>query len=127
MIVYDYRGIHRAKPITRRGWTRSSLFFSVSGSEEDGEKILINTAFLDRPDPRIQRFLRFGVPSTYRTFPETDASSLTFKETLRLQTQLLKSMPVYLKRDVVHNLPLDFLVKAKKLLGKTTDINTSKP
>ena len=40
-------GIHRAKPFNNKNYVRKSLYFEVNALENNGEKILVNTKFLN--------------------------------------------------------------------------------
>ncbi len=87
------------------------------GDELDGEKILVDTSFLENVDDRVMRFLRFGGRATYPHFPITDGSALTLASSLKLQEQLLKRMPGLVKSSLAGLFSHDFRLRVRRMLG----------
>jgi hypothetical protein len=52
-------------------FVRKSLFFQIDGSLDNSERILVNTAYLDKPDDETMMLLGFGLPGDYAPFPQT--------------------------------------------------------
>jgi ectoine hydroxylase-related dioxygenase (phytanoyl-CoA dioxygenase family) len=92
LIIYDSAMVHRGKPIEERRFTRKSIFLQVDAHPYNGEKILVNTSYLNAFDERIAKYLGFGQPAAYDTFPRTSISTLTPKGLLALQKQVAASM-----------------------------------
>ena len=76
VIIYDTYGIHRAKPVEDKNFVRKSLFFQVDTELNNAERIIVNTAFLDKLDDETKMYLGFGLPSEYAAFPKTGLQSL---------------------------------------------------
>ena len=76
VIIYDSYGIHRAAPVADWNFVRKSLFFQVDAHLGDGEKVLVDTQFVEHADERTKMFLGFGLPSEYGAFPDTGLNTL---------------------------------------------------
>jgi len=72
MIIYDARGIHRAKPFNNKKYVRKSLYFQVDALEKNATKILLNTKFLNNLNPKIEKILGFGKENSYTSYPKTN-------------------------------------------------------
>ena len=69
LILYDYRGIHRAQP-HNNSQPRTTLFAQYSGSgQPTGEPIILDTSSLDNLSFKEQQILRFGKPASAPTWP----------------------------------------------------------
>jgi hypothetical protein len=89
IILYDTYGIHRAKPIASRSFTRKSIFFQVDASPDNAEKILVNPAFVDDRDERLLDFLGFGQKHDFPANPPTLLKHAPVGVLLRFQRTLL--------------------------------------
>jgi hypothetical protein len=118
LLIYDIYGVHRAKPIVTPGWTRKSLFFGISSEFRDGEKILVNTEFLDNLDDRRRRYLRLGQRASFETFPSSDVMTLTLKDAAALQAQILRLAPSLLARRLVRVVPESWRWMAGLMRGR---------
>jgi predicted 2-oxoglutarate/Fe(II)-dependent dioxygenase YbiX len=76
VIIYNTYGIHRAKPVQEENFLRKSLFFQVDSEINNGERIIVNTAFIDKLDDEIKMYLGFGRPGNYVAYPQTSLQSL---------------------------------------------------
>jgi len=89
IILYDTYGIHRAKPIVSRSFTRKSIFFQVDASPDNAEKILINPAFVDDRDERLLDYLGFGQKHDFPANPPTLLKHAPVGMLLRFQKSVL--------------------------------------
>lgn len=76
LILYNTYGIHRAKPVFDRNFTRKSVFFQVDNEVDNSDPIILNTEFITNINDDLQMFFGFGKPATYETFPNTSINSL---------------------------------------------------
>jgi hypothetical protein len=72
LIIYDARGIHRAKRFDNKNYARKSLYFQVDAVDTGAEKILVNTKFLKNVNPDIEKILGFGEKNENSTYPKTN-------------------------------------------------------
>jgi len=77
LVVYDTNCIHRAKPIEDKDFVRKSIFFQVDEDLLHGEKVLLNSEFLKCMNPRLEKYLGFGLPTIYVTQPQTSLDTMT--------------------------------------------------
>jgi hypothetical protein len=69
LILYDFRGIHRAKPFTA-GSPRTAMFAQYAGVDwPTGEPIVLDTSTLAELSPKEARILRFGRKASSPTWP----------------------------------------------------------
>jgi len=76
LVIYDASGIHRAKPFKNNNYVRKSLYFQVDAYEENSEKIILNTKFLNNLTPEIKKMLGFGKENNYPAYPSTNLNRL---------------------------------------------------
>ncbi len=76
LIIYDATGIHRARPFLNNNYVRKSLYFQVDAYQENGEKILLNTKFLDNLTPEIKKMLGLGKENNYSVYPNTNLNRM---------------------------------------------------
>lgn len=86
LIIYNTKGIHRAKPATDPRNKRASLFFQVD-AEDNSEPLYINPSFVHlEEDERLAAYLGFGMKSQYTAFPSSSIvcarTEVVFKEIL---------------------------------------------
>ena len=108
LIIYNTYGIHRAKPVQNKKFTRKSVFFQVDNEIENSEPIIVNTKFIDNLDDNLKMFLGFGKPSNYEVFPSTSINTLQFNKKLfriflkyfanRVFKYLKMLLPKYIKK-----------------------------
>jgi len=90
IIIYDSRTIHRAKPYYSLLWRRKSLFFQIDNEIDDGEKVLINSSFVNNIDKRLFIYLGMGQKNNMPHEPNNNKiKNLNFKNILFLQGQLV--------------------------------------
>jgi len=93
LFVCDIHAIHRAEPFKNRNFERFTLLFQVDAVSDTyrghGEKLLVNTAFVDRRDAEVLDYLGFGAPADYPTFPNTSAATMCLRDLWSMQKQLL--------------------------------------
>lgn len=125
VVIYNERAVHRAKPITRSDWYRTSLFFQVDNIVDNAEKILLNPEFITDATPRIQQYLGFGKPATYPTAPE-HTSLATFRpgQLMGLQGQTLVALGRFYLESMKDLIPRAWRHTIKAALGKKVDWNT---
>lgn len=89
LFVCDIHAVHRAEPFKNRDFERFTLLFqvdAVSGAYHGhGEKLLVNTAFVDRRDADVLDYLGFGVPADYPSFPNTSAATMGLRDLWDMQ------------------------------------------
>ena len=78
LVVYNTHGVHRAKPATDKNFVRKSLFFQIDEGTENGEQMLLNSAFIQGLTEKQQYFFGIGSgqKSDYVAFPKTDERRL---------------------------------------------------
>ena len=125
VVIYNERAVHRAKPITRSNWYRTSLFFHVDNIVDDAEEILLNPEFITDATPRIQQYLGFGKPATYPIAPE-HTSLATFRpgQLVGLQGQTLVALGRFYLESMKDLIPRAWRHTIKAALGKKVDWNT---
>ena len=81
LIIYNARGIHRAKQIKRNStFVRKSLFFQVDADFKSSESILLDVSFVKIRSEKILKYLGFGYPSINKIYPETNILTLPAKK-----------------------------------------------
>jgi hypothetical protein len=76
LLIYDATGIHRAKPFKNKKYVRKSLYFQIDAYDENSEKILLNTKFLNSITPEIEQLFGFGKENSYPSYPKTNLNRL---------------------------------------------------
>jgi hypothetical protein len=103
LIVYNTYGIHRAKPVFNKSFTRKSVFFQVDINSQDAEPIILNAKFLSYLSDDIKMFLGFGKPSNYKSFPTTSLNTLPLDKNI---TRLLfRYISIRTIRKIYNSLP----------------------
>jgi hypothetical protein len=126
MIVYDAKAVHRASPIKDKRWHRTSLFFQVDNYSGDGEKILLDAAFLKDLTPELCQFLGFGKPSTYPTAPSaTSLQTFLPNQLLEIQKSLLAAFASTSMRGAIDMIPRSFRHRLQHWFGKQVAWNTT--
>ena len=82
LIIYNTYGIHRAKPVFKKNFTRRSVFFQVDSETENSEPIILNTKFVTEMNDKIKMFLGFGKPSNYVAYPNSSLNTLPLNKSL---------------------------------------------
>jgi hypothetical protein len=108
VVIYNTYGIHRAKPVGEEAFVRKSLFFQVDAELDNAEKIIVNTAFIERLDDELKMYLGFGLPGDYAEFPQTGLRSLP----------LTREMAVPLFKWGINNARSKVKGKVKQLVGR---------
>lgn len=120
VIIYDTYGIHRAKPVFRKGFVRKSLFLQIDNKLDSAEPLLINPSLMnagDTANAKLCTYLGFGMPSEYTIFPDTLMRSLPFH---RLGVRGLARWLGYRMLRVLYNAaPQSFKNAVRRLMGKT--------
>jgi hypothetical protein len=92
-ILYDFRGIHRAKPFSK-GEPRTAFFAQYAPvSSPTGEPIYVDTGMLKNLTDKHMQVLRFGRMASAKTWPiphdyEQKSSFKTFVDNLKLRKYL---------------------------------------
>ena len=61
----DTKTIHRAVPITTRGYVRKAVQFRVNEGYIDGQEQIVNASFFDlKEKPRLTYYFKFGITPT---------------------------------------------------------------
>jgi len=126
LIVYDAKAVHRAKPIQRKGWHRTSLFFQVDSFGGDAEKLLLDASFLKDLSPDVCQFLGLGKPSSYPVAPsETSLATFLPSQLLDVQKELLLAVAATSKRAAIDMIPRAFRHRLQHWFGKKVLWNTT--
>ena len=94
IVIYDTYGIHRAKPITAKGFTRKSIFFQVDSSNRNAEEIIVNPAFITTFNDEIARYLGFGQVQDFKSNPQSNVKHIPIPVLLRFGLDVLKAVSV---------------------------------
>lgn len=88
LIIYNTYGIHRAKPVKNKSFSRKSVFIQIDGDITNGEPIYLNPKIHYKKDEWIDTLLGFGLNSDNKEYPGTNAKTippwLAFKTAIRL-------------------------------------------
>jgi len=87
---YDTYGIHRAKPILRREFTRKSIFFQVDSKVEDGEGLLLSPSLVSDLSEKVRMYLGFGQKTSYGVFPQSSERYLNLSQLIHMQSSITK-------------------------------------
>ena len=110
LIIYNTYGIHRAKPVFKKNFTRRSVFFQVDSETENSEPIILNTKFVTEMNDKIKMFLGFGKPSNYVPYPNSSLNTLPLNKSLfynlikyviyRFCKSIFKYFPKFIQRVI---------------------------
>ena len=65
LLIMDTKTIHRAAPITTRGYVRKAVQFRVNEGYIDGQEQIVNASFFDlKEKPRLTYYFKFGITPT---------------------------------------------------------------
>jgi ectoine hydroxylase-related dioxygenase (phytanoyl-CoA dioxygenase family) len=125
LIICNTHVIHRAEPLDNKNYVRKTLLFQVDevgdGVENvgHGEPNLINTEYLENLSPAVVEYLGFGRPRNYPTYPYSSVSTVSNRELVALQKQLLltlfKAIP---KKMVIALVSYRVIIAAKRMMWK---------
>ena len=126
IIIFDNKTIHRAKPYFNYSWKRKSLFFQIDDEVNDGEKILINTAFIKKNlDNELKNFLGVGKFSNMPHEPaKTKIETLNFIDIFKIQKKIFFAIfkrVVYLLKSLLSR---NLKRKIQLALGLKTEVNS---
>jgi len=82
LVIYNTYGIHRAKPVSNKSFSRKSVFFQVDNELSNAEPIILDTKFVTEINNEIAMFLGFGKPSNYDAYPTTSLKTLPFSRNM---------------------------------------------
>ena len=81
IIITDTWTIHRTAMLKSKNFRRKSLFFQIDNDLMHLEKIVINPEFLPQVmTPEMLQFLGFGLPSGYKTMPDSGLNTLNAQD-----------------------------------------------
>ena len=112
IVIYDARGIHRAKTFNNKNFVRKSLYFQVDAIDESAEKILVNTKFLKNINPDIEKILGFGKKYEDSTYPKTNLNRYPIN--LKVLMFILKWFIYRLSRFILRTEPRNIIKIFKK-------------
>ena len=101
LIVYDTYGIHRAKPIVTKGYTRKSIFFQVDADSRFAEQTLINPAFFRDCKPDLLEYLGFGKQHDFLPNPQSSIRNIPAKQLFRMVPQIATALMYRLKLSIM--------------------------
>jgi hypothetical protein len=121
-IACDINVAHRAKPFKDCNHERTTLLFQVDqvGTHQEnaghGEPILINTAFCENPTQDLLQYLGFGFRTDYPAFPDTSPATMSTKDLVQLQRQLVPLASRALIKNLVKGIvPAQTITLIKRL------------
>lgn len=103
LIVYDTYGIHRAKPIATKGYTRKSIFFQVDADSRFAEQTLVNPAFFRDCGPDLISYLGFGKKYDFLPNPQSSIRNVPAKQLLRMVPQIAQALVYRLKLSIIES------------------------
>jgi hypothetical protein len=112
IVIYDARGIHRAKIFNNKNFVRKSLYFQVDAIDEIAEKILVNTKFLKNITPDIEKILGFGKKYEDSTYPKTNLNRYPIN--LKVLMFILKWFIYRISRFILRTEPRNIIKIFKK-------------
>lgn len=120
LFVCDIHTVHRAAPFRNRQYERFTLLFQVDAVSDHypghGERLFVNTSFIEDRDPLLLDYLGFGRPATYPTFPQTSVATLSVSDLLTMQRSLMPmAVRALLKSTLKALIPGGLLVHLKRL------------
>ena len=112
IVIYDARGIHRAKTFNNNNYARKSLYFQVDAIDESAEKIIVNTKFLKNINPDIEKILGFGKKYEDSTYPKTNLNRYPIN--LKVLMLILKWFIYRISRFILRTEPRNIIKIFKK-------------
>ena len=76
IIIYNTRGIHRAKPTSDTNFIRKSILLRIDADIEHSEPILLKTEYVEKIDERIKEYLGFGKKTGIDMYPNSSLETL---------------------------------------------------
>jgi ectoine hydroxylase-related dioxygenase (phytanoyl-CoA dioxygenase family) len=120
LIVCNSHLVHRAEPFHEPGFKRLTYIFQVdelSGSyPSHGERLLVNTSFVEHTSPELLTYLGFGSQSGYPSFPDTSVATLLPADLFSLQGRIISKAFSVLARSAARSLipaPVINMVRGK--------------
>lgn len=127
LIIFDNKTIHRAKPYLDFFWKRKSLFFQIDNDVNDGEKILLNSEFIDNFEKDKIMLLGMGKPAKMPHEPsKTGIDSINFKSIFYIQLSLFKAIYKRIYYRLKFFIADKFKRKLQNIFGKKSNVNTKK-
>ena len=125
IIIFDNKSIHRAKPYIDFFWRRKSLFFQIDNEVEDGEKIIVNTKFLNELDKNKSQLLGVGKKSDMPHEPsKTGLNTLNLKTIIRIQLSLFSAIYKRIYFSLKFFVSDQVKRKIQSFFGKKTKVNS---
>jgi hypothetical protein len=118
LIIYDAKGIHRAKPFQNSKFVRKSVFVQFDNNIEDGTPIYLNTSFFKKElikDQWLLDFFGFGKKSDYKPFPTSGPKTLPFLKYISFLKTVLKGVII---RVLLKYINFEQADRIKKILKK---------
>jgi ectoine hydroxylase-related dioxygenase (phytanoyl-CoA dioxygenase family) len=111
IVIYNTKGIHRAKKIQANSkFIRKSLFFQIDSNFESAEPMLIDTSFVKTRDQKILNYLGLGHPTNNKIYPNSSILTLPAKKIINLL--LLKFILKKILEKLINLIP----AKIKKII-----------
>lgn len=96
LIIYNTYGIHRARPVKNKSFSRKSVFMQIDGDITNGEPIYLNSRIHYKKDEWINTLLGFGMSADNKEFPPANAKTippwLAFKIAMKLLVYIPRSL-----------------------------------
>ena len=111
IIIYNTRGVHRAKPTNDKNFVRKSILLRIDADTEHSEPILLKTEYVDKMDDRIKEYLGFGKKTGIDMYP---VSSL---ETLPINKKIFSEISKWLIGRLANKLPGFLRKRVRNAIG----------
>jgi len=111
IIIYNTRGVHRAKPTNDKNFIRKSILLRIDADVEHSEPILLKTEYVEKIDDRIKEYLGFGKKTGIAMYPD---SSL---ETLPINKKIFSEISKWLIGRLANKMPGFLRKKIRKAIG----------
>ena len=117
LIIYDAKGIHRAKPFQNSKFVRKSVFVQFDNNIEDGTPIYLNTSYFGKElikDQWLLDFFGFGKKSDYKPFPVSGPKTLPLLKYIVFLKMVLKGVIIRVFLKYLNFEQADRLIKIFK-------------
>mgnify|MGYP004004071027 CR=1 FL=1 len=81
IIIYNTRGIHRAKIVKDKNFVRKSIFLQV-GKNQKSVPIILNSSYLKNIDDRLKMYLGFGIEDSNVIYTKTSLKNLPLNKNI---------------------------------------------
>ena len=113
IVIYNSRGIHRAKPTKDNNFTRKSLFLQIDENLNVGTPIYIKTEFLKNLNDKLKTYLGFGLNANQNNYPPSNMDTLPLNK--KVLIIMIKWILKKILKNIIHFLPGFLRKKVRKI------------